>query len=305
MLDHIGSFVNYLKRVKNYSEHTLTAYQSDLDSLHYYIENQYNINEPAMISHTMIRSWIFELKKSDTSNRSINRKISSISSFFKYLMLEGKIIKNPLNKVTSLKIEKRLPQYIVEREIDQIIEMERPQIDDDFIIVRDKLIIHILYATGMRRSELLNLKESDIDFGRKEVKVMGKGKKERIIPVQEELLDSIQKYREKKSALHVFTASNGSIPYTIQLICTEKGAKMNARALYKIVHDKLYTADSVERKSPHILRHSFATHLLENGAEISAIKELLGHTGLGATQVYTHNNIKRLQEVYRKSHPKA
>ena len=305
MLESIEGFINYLKRVKNYSAHTITAYQNDLESLYFYIKEQYDVENVTEIGHTMIRSWIFELKKEHKSNRTINRKISSISSFFKYLLQEKIIVQNPLKKISSLKSEKRLPQYILEREIENILELEQYTESDDFVTMRDKLIIHILYATGMRRGELLQLKESDIDISRKELKVLGKGKKERIIPVQQDLLNKITTYRQKKNSLPVYSENEDDYRLGKVLICTEQGEEMNARTLYKIVHDKLNSADSTERKSPHILRHSFATHLLENGAEISAIKELLGHTGLGATQVYTHNNIKRLQEVYRKAHPNA
>lgn len=305
MIDQIDDFIKYITIVKNYSEHTLTAYFTDLQSMYDYLKEQYLIESARDINHSMIRSWIFELKKSKISNRSINRKLSAINSFFKYLLQEKLIDKNPLSKVSTLKCEKRLPQYIVEREIDQIMRQDTVVSEADFISLRNKIIIHILYTTGMRRSELLNLKESDIDFGRKELRILGKGKKERIIPVQQELLDLIDELRRKKAELSVYKSESDKDKLDSYLICTEYGLQMNARALYQIVHEKLGTANSVERKSPHVLRHSFATHLLENGAEISAIKELLGHSGLGATQVYTHNNIKRLQEVYRKSHPKA
>lgn len=305
MILQIDNFIKYIKRVKNYSEHTLSAYATDLEALYDYLKEQYSVESAQDINHSMIRSWIFELKKGKISNRSINRKISAVNSFFKYLLQEKLIDKNPLSKVSSLKCEKRLPQYIVEREIDRIMRYETVASEDDFISLRNKIIMHVLYTTGMRRSELLNLKESDIDFDRKELRVLGKGKKERIIPVQQELLDLIDELRRKKAELTVFKSESDKNKLDCYLICTEHGLQMNARALYQIVHEKLGTAHSVERKSPHVLRHSFATHLLENGAEISAIKELLGHSGLGATQVYTHNNIKRLQEVYRKSHPKA
>lgn len=305
MINQIDDFIKYIKIVKNYSEHTLSAYSTDLQALYDYLQEQYTIESVRDINHAMIRSWIFELKKNKISNRSINRKLSAVNSFFKYQLQERLIEKNPLSKVSSLKCEKRLPQYIVEREIDQIIRHETVASEDDFLSLRNKIIIHVLYTTGMRRSELLNLKESDIDFSRKELRILGKGKKERIIPVQQELLDLIDELRRKKAELNVFKSESDKGKLDTYLICTERGQQMNARALYQIVHEKLGTANSVERKSPHVLRHSFATHLLENGAEISAIKELLGHSGLGATQIYTHNDIKRLQEVYRKSHPKA
>lgn len=305
MINQIDDFIKYIKIVKNYSEHTLSAYSTDLQALYDYLKEQYTIKTARDINHAMIRSWIFELKKNKISNRSINRKLSAVNSFFKYQLQERLIEKNPLSKVSSLKCEKRLPQYIVEREIDQIIRHETVASEDDFLSLRNKIIIHVLYTTGMRRSELLNLKESDIDFSRKELRILGKGKKERIIPVQQELLDLIDELRRKKAELNVFKSESDKGKLDTYLICTERGQQMNARALYQIVHEKLGTANSVERKSPHVLRHSFATHLLENGAEISAIKELLGHSGLGATQIYTHNDIKRLQEVYRKSHPKA
>lgn len=288
------SFLNYITYEKRYSKHTLDAYQSDLEQFAEFLVKNESSDLP-FVTHHDIRNWMVSMMEQKVSARSINRKISTLKSFFKFLMRKGEIKKNPLSKVQSPKTSKRLPVFVELPAIDKLLkETEFPK---GYEGLRDKIIIEVFYGTGMRRSELINLKETDIDAYNAQVKVLGKGNKERIIPIHNALLASIKNFiAEKKKLLKT------PMDY---LIAKEDGKKLDAATVYQTVKKYLNLVTTVNKKSPHVLRHTFATHLMNNGADINAVKELLGHTSLAATQVYTHNTIDKLKEVYRQAHPKA
>jgi integrase/recombinase XerC len=289
------SFINYLSFEKRASAHTITAYKKDLEQFFQYLQEHYQIKEPQQVEHTFIRSWMAHLMESEISAKAINRKLSSLRSFFTYLIKQGELDKNPLSKIIAPKIPKRLPAFVPKNSIDEL--FENVNFSDDFTGKRDKLIFEIFYNTGIRLSELVNIKPSDIDEANKTLKVLGKRNKERIIPIHESLLVKINDFiTYTKSAID--TAEN-------YLFLTEKGKKIYPRLVYTIVNTYLSRVATITQKSPHVLRHTFATHMLENGADINAIKELLGHSSLSATQIYTHNTIEKLKNVYDKAHPRG
>lgn len=293
---HLQSFVDYLKFQKRYSAHTIRSYHDDLLQFFDYMEPKFGTMPIGKVSHTFIRSWLAEMREKQISSKTINRKISSLKSFFKYLIKTGIVDQTPLVKVISPKIKKRLPDFIRVDEANKLI--ESLQNAEDWKTLNTRMLITLFYNTGMRLSELINLKESQVDFSRKQIKVIGKGNKERIIPVSIKTINSIKDYVQSKRKEFPDT---GDI-----LLVTEKGKKMYPKYPYLVVkgflEDEVTTLD---KKSPHVLRHSFATHLSNNGADLNAIKELLGHSSLAATQVYTHNTIEKLKDVYKKAHPKA
>ena len=291
----VQSFFSYIEFEKRYSKHTLEAYKSDLDQFaHFLVKNE--SNDAPFATHHDIRNWIVSMMEKKVTARSINRKISTLKSFYRFLMRKGEIKKSPLSKVQSPKTSKRLPVFVELPGIEKLLkEVEFPE---GYEGQRDKMIIELFYGTGMRRNELLNLKESDIDSYNSQIKVLGKGNKERLIPIHPNLLASIKNFvAEKKRLLEIQNHQ--------YLIVTEKGLKMKPGEVYLVVKKYLNMVTTIDKKSPHVLRHSFATHLMNNGADINAVKELLGHTSLAATQVYTHNTIDKLKEIYRQAHPKA
>ena len=291
----INTFLNYLKFEKRYSLHTIISYETDLGQFFAYLLSQYpntSINE---IKPILIRSWLATLKgEEDLSAKSINRKISSLKSFFKYQLKLGAIVQTPMTTIVSPKISKRLPVFVQENHIETL--LTHVQFTDDWKGETEKLVIELLYATGIRLSELINLKETQIDAAYQQIKVVGKGNKERIIPISNQLLQSIKNYIANKQQTENSVAN---------LFITNKGKPLQPRIVYGFVKQYLSLVTTVQKKSPHILRHSFATHLMNNGADLNAVKELLGHSSLAATQVYTHNTIEKLKEVYKKAHPKA
>ena len=291
----VQSFFSYIEYEKRYSGHTLDAYKSDLEQLATFLEKNES-NDIPFATHHDIRNWIVSMMEQKVSARSINRKISTLKSFYKFLMRKGEIKKSPLGKVQSPKTSKRLPVFVELPGIEKLLkEVEFPE---GYEGLRDKMIIELFYGTGMRRNELINLKETDVDSYNSQIKVLGKGNKERLIPIHPGLLASVKNFvAEKKKLLEV-----GGEPY---LIVSEKGKKLEPGIVYQVVKKYLNLVTTVDKKSPHVLRHTFATHLMNNGADINAVKELLGHTSLAATQVYTHNTIDKLKEIYRQAHPKA
>ena len=295
MLQSFEEYISYLKHIKKYSESTCLAYQKDIEQLVTFMSRDFEIDDIKLCNHLVIRSWVVYMTKEGVSARSINRKLSSLNGYFKYLIRNEVISKNPMKKVIPPKVDKKLPSFIIEREMHQV--SERIQVEDDFKVKRNSLIIDLLYQTGMRRSELINLKVVDINSQRREVRVLGKGKKVRSIPLNEVLIERIMDYINAKE--EEFT------DHTEYLIVSDRGKKMNPKSLYNIVKLYLSGTMSSDKKSPHVLRHSFATHLLNNGADINAIKEILGHANLAATQVYTHNSVERLIKIYNQAHPKA
>ncbi|HUR65402.1 MAG TPA: tyrosine-type recombinase/integrase, partial [Chitinophagaceae bacterium] len=278
----IQPFLEYLKYEKRYSAHTLTSYQNDLADLIDFLDSRFGSVDLKDINHTFVRSWLAALKDKGLTVKTITRKISTLRSFFKYCLKTGILEVSPMTKVITPKAGKRNPSFLKEEDTQKLM-AALDQSADDWKSLNAKLLVSIFYATGMRLSELLNLKEKQIDFGRKQLKVLGKGNKERILPVSDALLTMIRQYQEQKRRDFGKTDEI--------LMVTEKGKKMYPRYAWLLVNTYLGMASSLEKKSPHVLRHTFATHLMNNGANLNAVKDLLGHSSLGATQVYTHNTI--------------
>lgn len=325
----ISAFVDYLKFEKRFSKHTVRAYEDDLVQFFDYLEIQFGETGLKQIEGTFIRSWLASLKDAGMSSRSLNRKISTLKSFFRFQLRQEEIEKSPMTNVVSPKPEKRLPLFVKEKEIEAVFQKEKEktkkeererhsgfgadvnesageekEITDQgkeerpWDMLTRLLSVKLLYMTGMRSAELVSLKESSVDFGFRHIKVLGKGNKERVIPVSDDMLKELKEYCEKKK--EVFDQ-----PDRISLFINSKGKKIYAKWLYRAVRASLDPNTTIEKRSPHILRHSFATHLLNNGADINSVKELLGHASLAATQVYTHNTIEKLKDVYKKAHPRA
>jgi integrase/recombinase XerC len=292
----VQSFLEYLKFEKRYSVHTLTSYQTDLLGFFSYLDIQFGNTPLKEIDHNYVRSWLAHLKSKKLNSKSINRKISSLKSFFKYHLRTGAIDATPMSKVISPKINKRLPVFVKEEDTKRLIKT-LDQSTDNWKTLNAKMLIRIFYATGMRLSELINLKEKQIDFSRSRIKVLGKGNKERIIPVSKDMLEMIIDYQQQKKKNFEKTDQN--------LLVTEKGNRLYPKYAYLLVNQVLGSASTLDKKSPHVLRHTFATHLMNNGADLNAVKELLGHSSLASTQVYTHNTIEKLKDIHKKAHPKA
>lgn len=292
----VQSFLDHLKFQKRYSEHTIIAYQTDLASFFDFIQLQFgNITLPE-VKHTFIRSWLASLKEAGLESKSINRKISSLKSFFKYALKQGELSTSPMTTIISPKIKKRLPVFVEEKDISSMFQyLEFPDTWDG---KTHRLLLQLLYHTGMRRAELVNLKEAQVDKWNRSLKVLGKGNKERVLPIDKSLMSSILEYIEEKRKN--FADFNAEF-----LLVNARGNKLYPKYVYNSVVYYLSAVTTIEKKSPHVLRHSFATHLMNNGADLNAVKELLGHSSLAATQVYTHNTIEKLKDVYKKAHPKA
>ncbi len=286
------SFIEYLQFEKRYSKHTIISYQNDLDQFFQFLLSQYETADIKQITPSMVRTWLAELKGDEMTAKSINRKISTLKSFFKYQLRQGLVVTSPMTTITSPKISKRLPSFVEQKHLDTL--FNHVEFADDWEGETKKIVMRLLYNTGMRLSELISLKESQIDYSYKQIKVLGKGNKERIIPVNAELLNSLKQYADSKP--------EGSVE---NIFVSKKGKQLQPRYVYGFVRENLALVTTVKKKSPHVLRHSFATHLMNNGAELNAVKELLGHSSLAATQIYTHNTIEKLKEVFAKAHPKA
>lgn len=299
----IQPFLDYLKFEKRFSQHTVLAYETDLSHFFDYIIVQYGDTPLPQLTHSYIRSWLAQLKETGLTAKSINRKISTLRSFFKFSLKHGVIEQSPMGKIIAPKNEKRLPQFVAEDQVSTL--FNHVAFPDDWNGKTHRLLLLLLYNTGMRRSELISLKESSFSFSNNTVKVLGKGGKERIIPLSAALMDAVKEYGVLKKACPEFAeglpAQNGAE----NLLVTESGKALQPRAVYTIVKNYLSAVTTIDKRSPHILRHTFATHLTNNGADINAVKELLGHSSLAATQIYTHNTIEKLKNVHRKAHPKA
>lgn len=290
----ITVFLNYLQFERRYSQHTLVSYETDLHQFFQFLIDQYDAPKVDQISSIFVRTWLAGLKEIKISSKTINRKISSLKSFFKYQLKSGEIKQSPMGTIIAPKVSKRLPMYIEQKDMEMMFKyMEFP---NDWQGKTERLVLLLFYSTGMRLSELIQLKESQFDELQKQVKVLGKGNKERIIPIAEELATQLSAYIKEKPL---------KLPGVMQLFVTIKGKSLQPRSVYAFVKFRLSAITTIQKKSPHILRHSFATHLMNNGAELNAVKALLGHSSLAATQVYTHTNIEKLKEVFKKAHPKA
>lgn len=292
----VSSFLKYLEYEKRSSKHTLTSYGSDLKQLQQFLQDLGDNVSVSQASHQNIRSWLIHLLEKGLSPRTVNRKIATLRSYYKYAMRHGTLEKDPSARVKVLKTSRNLPVFIKEK--DMIDGLDHMVYEDGFNGIRDQLVMEFLYATGARLSELIHLKEIDINFPKHQVKVLGKRNKERVVPVPKSLLPLIKKYSDLKRE----TFKDNYSPY---LIVNNKGDQSYPMFIYRIVNKALRAMVSLEKQSPHILRHTFATHLLNKGAELNAVKELLGHASLAATQIYTHNSIDRLKQVFDQSHPKA
>jgi integrase/recombinase XerC len=291
----IERFIRYLQFEKRFSPNTVIAYNKDL----YQFSEFINSIEPDLlsISHQQVRTWIVSLMDNGIEPKSINRKISSLRSFYKFLQREGLINSSPMLHVKAPKIPKRLPVVITEQKMDSLLDADNV-FSDDFEGHRNRLILELLYGTGMRLSELVSLSNEDVNIYENQIKVLGKRNKERIIPISKVLADLIADYQVLKNNLD-FNIKSSS------LIVTNDGKAVYPKFIYRVVHSILSIISTQDKKSPHILRHSFATTLLNRGADLNAIKELLGHSSLAATQVYTHNSVEKLKSIYKQAHPKA
>lgn len=293
---HIQSFLDYLKYQKRYSQHTIISYQTDLNDFFDYLQVQYQESALENIKPPFIRSWLAETKAKGMSSKTINRKISSLRSFFKQQLKLGVITVSPIATIIAPKVSKRLPQFVDKRDMDTL--FDHVEFPEGWTGTTHRLLILLLYNTGMREAELINLKEAQVDQSNCALKVLGKGSKERIIPVSKTLMAEIQQYiREKNNQIDGADKTF--------LLVKEDGKKLYPRYVYDVVKKYLTLVTTIEKRSPHVLRHTFATHLMNNGADLNAVKELLGHSSLAATQVYTHNTIEKLKDVYKKAHPKA
>ena len=289
-----ASFLDYLQLEKNYSIHTITAYEADLYSFQDFISNSFNQHEITQVNYSQIRSWIIELSESGISNRTINRKISSLKAYYRFLLKTGQIEFSPLTKHKALKVPKKVQIPFSEDEIVKVLE----NIDDSTLEgTRDRLIVELFYSTGIRRIELINIKISDLDLDGGVLKVLGKRNKERYIPLISSLRTTALKYLEYRSKGIVLTG----LEY---LFLTAEGEKIYESFVYRIINNYFSEVSGKLKKSPHILRHSFATHLLNQGANLNAVKELLGHSSLAATQIYTHSSIAELSKIHKSAHPR-
>jgi integrase/recombinase XerC len=290
------AFLTYLTFQKRYSPHTIISYQNDLTGFFDFIEGQFGVVSLTELNASFIRSWLASLKQSRIESKSINRKISTLKSFFKYQLKQGVLQSSPMATIISPKVKKRLPQYVTEKDINTL--FNHVAFPDSWDGKTHNLLLQLFYNTGMRQAELVNLKESQVDKSNGYIKVLGKGNKERLLPVSKELMKMVNDYiADKRLHLEQFDRE--------YLLVNAKGKKLQPRAVYTIVNRYLTEVTTIDKKSPHVLRHTFATHLMNNGADLNAVKELLGHSSLAATQIYTHNTIEKLKDVYSKAHPKA
>ncbi|MEQ8244659.1 tyrosine-type recombinase/integrase [Fulvivirga sp.] len=290
------TFLKYLEYEKRYSKHTILSYKLDLSQLSSYIKNTSPEFDLENANHLLIRGWIVSLVESEIQPKSINRKIASLRSYYKFLLRQGTIQKDPTSKIKILKTSRKLPQFVNEKDMNLL--LDNCEFNNDFEGARDRLVLEMLYGTGIRLTELINLKGSNLNFHNRTIKVLGKRNKERVIPFSVSLEKVIKQYQVERNKL-----TNG---YENQnLIVTGSGESCYPMLIYRIVKKYLNLFTTIDKRSPHVLRHTFATHLLNKGAELNAVKDLLGHSSLAATQVYTHNSLDKLKSVFDQAHPKA
>ncbi|MCF8253640.1 MAG: tyrosine-type recombinase/integrase [Bacteroidia bacterium] len=290
----VQQYLTYVKFEKKQSMHSFQAYQTDLQQIQDYLLISYQVKLLNEFNHLQIRSWIAQLMNEGISSRSISRKISTLKSFFKFCIQQDWVENNPMVKIQLPKITKKLPVFVEQKAMENL--LEPINFEDNLEGKQNELILQMYYGTGMRRAELIGLKVVNIDLYKGQLKVMGKRSKERIIPITRELVDLIAKFLEMKkqediSSENLFSSKDGKPLYPVKV--------------HRLVHQSLSSVTTIQKRSSHVLRHTYATHLLNNGADLNAIKELLGHANLSATQVYTHNSIERLKEVYKNKHPRS
>jgi integrase/recombinase XerC len=293
-MTRIEDFLKYIEAEKRYSGHTIKAYQNDLSQFHAFCQE--TDREGVDLNYKAIRSWVVFLMDSGYSTRTVHRKLTTLSTYCKYLIKEGQLDSNPLELVLKPKLNKRVPAFVEEGKLDLL--LDEFDFGEDFTGRRNRLVLDLLYQTGMRRSELIGLTTGSVNREGKSVKVSGKRGKERIIPLNEELLQALERY------LIIRKEVVENKP-TDRLLVTEKGEPVYDKLVYRIVNRYLSLVTTLDKRSPHVLRHTFATHMLNRGADLNAIKELLGHASLSATQVYTHNTYKKLKSIYNQAHPRA
>lgn len=300
----VEQFIQYLRYERNYSSHTVLAYKKDLEQFSQFLTDEYGVDDLSRADADMIRFWMLRLMETGLSARSVNRKLSSLKSFWRFLLAKGLAKENPCRKLISPKVHKTLPSFLKKEDMEQLLdEAEESVMVSEFVEKRNRLMIEMLLQTGMRRSELMGLALSDVDMSSCLLRVKGKRDKQRLIPFGPMLQSMIQSYLDSRSQwqaecedLYVFSDS---------LFVRENGQALYPQLVYRLVHDKLSKSSSLAKKSPHVLRHTFATTLLNNGAELNAVKELLGHANLSATEVYTHTTFEELKQVYKQAHPRA
>jgi len=290
-------FLDYITYEKRYSQHTIQAYGSDLEQFFTFVTTQYDLSDINKVDHQVVRSWIVSLMEGTTSARTVNRKITTLKSYFKFLIKEGSVTENPMDRVVAPKTSKRLPVFVEQESMNKL--FDEIDFGEGYPAIRDRMILEMFYATGMRLSELVNLKEEDLDLYKNVLKVTGKRNKERIIPFCGNLVELLKGYLEVKRKIFQFNEQN------THLFVTNKGEKLYPKMVYRMVNHYLNLVTTISKRSPHVIRHTFATHMLNNGADLNAIKEILGHANLAATQVYTHNTIEKLKSIYKQAHPRA
>ncbi len=291
----LDKFIDYLQIEKNYSKHTVTAYQKDIRDFLDFVVATFEEDSIIKVQTTYMRSWIVALKEAQLSNRSINRKITSIKTFYSFLIRIQELRSNPFEYQKSLKTKKEVIVPFSEREIEEAMLIT----DDDDIVYeqkRNKLMIHLLYASGIRQAELLNLKIEDVSISEKTIKVLGKRNKERIVPLYDAVVSEFKEYLEER--LQVSSAENW-------FFVTKRGGKLYNALVYRVINSYFSKVTTKQKKSPHVLRHSYATDMVSNGADLNSVKELLGHSSLAATQIYTHNSLDKLKQVYNQAHPRS
>lgn len=301
MNKEINEFIAYLQYEKHFSAHTQTGYEHDLFEFNTYVKQQFEIDIPQQVTHQHVRSWLVELMSNSINPRSISRKLSALRSFYKFLMKEGRVKANPIAKVQAPKVAKKLPSFVEEGQINKLFDLDTLQngkkiFEDTYEDQRNRIMLLLFYTCGIRLSELIGLKTGDINFHKQTIKVLGKRNKERIIPITRELSNELQEFIKIK-------AHEGLENEFLLVLSSNK--KMYPKMVYTVVKSYLSMVTTIEKRSPHVLRHTFATHLLNKGADLNAIKELLGHASLAATQVYTHNSIERLKNIHKTRHPRA
>ena len=295
-MNALSSFIQYIKFEKRFSPHTVDAYQGDLEQFFIYLDKTYGELKIEAITHPMIRSWVVSMMENETTPRTINRKLSSLKTFYKFLLRNGTVKLNPMQKIQGPKTSKRLPVFVEESSMKLL--FEKIDFGEGYTASRDRMLMETFYVTGMRVTELVNLRGEDIDLSNCQVKVLGKRNKERIIPFTRKVRQMLEEYLTVKSKQSFSSTSDN-------LFLTEEGKPMTRGLVYKLVKKYLSEVSTIDKRSPHVLRHTFATHMLNHGADINSIKEILGHANLAATQVYTHNTIEKLKQIYKQAHPRA
>ncbi|MBS3806488.1 MAG: tyrosine-type recombinase/integrase [Bacteroidales bacterium] len=289
-------FLKYLQYEKRYSDHTIRAYRNDLKQFFSYLEENHSSRDVQSITEDKVRAWIVNCLHNNISERTINRKISTLKTYFKYLMRMGYIHYDPMVKVYTPKVGRRIPYFVDESHMNLL--TDHRLFDKDFYGFRDQVIVEMLYQTGMRLSELIRIEDRDIHFGSQQIRIIGKRNKERIIPLTAPLVEMIRQYMARRDEKFLRRAPGF-------LLVTNKGKKLYEKFVYRTVKKYLSFVTTLEKRSPHVLRHTFATHMLNHGADLNAIKEILGHANLSATQIYTHSTFEKLRAIYKQAHPRT